>query len=259
MSVTGAAGDLEFRIAPHHQAGAYAAEFQRRGRVQIPQFLREEDAQRLYRALAQRVRWNLTVLHDVPRDLTPEKWAQLTEAQKAHINQEVIEAAKHRFEGRYCTIRLSNHGEPYGGDIPELAALTRFLNGEPYLAFTRAVTGREDIALTDAQGTLYTPGDFLLEHDDSNTPRRHLAAYILNLTPRWKAEWGGLLQFLDGEGRVSETFVPAWNAINILKVPQPHFVSFVAPYATAGRYSVTGWMRAALSPGSAHLAETPYG
>jgi SM-20-related protein len=247
MSATASLADLQYRIAAHHDPGRYAEQYSQFGRVQIPQFLREEDAQALVRALAQKVRWNLTILHDIPRDITAEKWALLTEQQRFSIDREVIDAAKHRFEGRYRTIRLSNHGEAYQGQIPELVALTRFLNSEPYLAFMRTVCGREDIALTDAQGTLYTAGDFLLDHDDSNSKRKHLAAYVLNLTPRWKAEWGGLLTFLDKDGGVTETLVPTWNAINLLRVPQPHFVSFVAPYATAPRYSVTGWMRAPLS------------
>jgi SM-20-related protein len=238
---------IEFQIAPHHDPRCYSEEFQRNGRLQIPAFLREEDAQRLYRALSQRVRWNLTILHDIPRDISMEKWNALAEQQRMEIDRQVVEAARHRFEGRYCTVRLSNHGEPFSGDIPELAALTGFLNSEPFFAFMRAVTGCEEIALADAQGTLYLPGHFLLNHDDSNSKRKHLAAYVLNLTPHWQAEWGGLLCFLDDGGRVAQTYTPAWNVMNVLKVPQPHFVSFVAPYASAGRCSVTGWMRPAMS------------
>lgn len=246
--------DVAFQIAPEHEPFRYAEEFRRTGRVQIPGFLREEDAQQLYQALSQRARWNLTLLHDMPRDISMEKWNALPDEHRMEIDRQVIEAARNRFEGRYCTVRLSNHGEPFAGNIPELVALTRFLNGEPFLAFMRAVTGREEIALTDAQGTLYLPGHFLLNHDDSNSQRKHLAAYVLNLTPQWNAEWGGLLCFLDEEGRVTQTFTPGWNVINVLKVPQPHFVSFVAPYASGSRCSVTGWMRAALSDAA---KETP--
>ena len=158
--------DSAFRIAPGHEPTRYAEEFQRNGRVQIPGFLREEDAQQLYRALSERVRWNLTLLHDMPRDIPMEKWTALPEQQRMDIDRQVIEAARSGFEGRYCTIRLSNHGEPFGGGIPELVALTQFLNSEPFFAFMRAVTGCEEIALTDAQGTLYLPGHFLLNHDE---------------------------------------------------------------------------------------------
>ncbi len=236
--------EAEIRIAPHHDPLAYAAEFARRGRLHIAGFLDEGDAKRIHDALLKRTSWNLTILHDGARDVTPAQWDALTPQQKAKFEFEVIEAARRRFEGRYCTVRLSDNGEAFTGDVPELVALSRFLNDEPYLSFMRVVTGMPAIALTDAQATLYNPGDFLLEHDDANTPRKHLAAYVLNLTPRWRPEWGGLLSFIDPQGGVEETFTPSWNAINLLKVPQPHYVSFVAPYASAGRFSVTGWMRA---------------
>ena len=72
---------------------------------------------------------------------------------------------------------------------------------------------------------------------------RRLAADVLNLTPRWKPEWGGLLGFVDSDDHIKRAFTPSWNALNILAVPQRHFVSMVAPFGTEGRYSVTGWLR----------------
>ncbi|MNL50034.1 hypothetical protein D3C87_1730150 [compost metagenome] len=66
---------------------------------------------------------------------------------------------------------------------------------------------------------------------------------MLNLTPRWRAEWGGQLQFLDADGDVSESLIPAFDALNVFRVPQSHAVSVVAPFAGAPRYSITGWWR----------------
>jgi len=44
-------------------------------------------------------------------------------------------------------------------------------------------------------------------------------------------------------GHVDEAYVPAWNALNLLKVPQDHFVSQVASFVDVGRFAVTGWVR----------------
>ena len=63
---------------------------------------------------------------------------------------------------------------------------------------------------------------------------------MLNLTPMWRPEWGGVLQFLDSSGHIEEGYVPTFNALNLFRVPMPHFVSLVAPYGGL-RYSVTGW------------------
>jgi Rps23 Pro-64 3,4-dihydroxylase Tpa1-like proline 4-hydroxylase len=52
------------------------------------------------------------------------------------------------------------------------------------------------------------------------------------------------LQFIGEDGHITEGYVPRFNALNLLRVPQKHCVSFVTPAATGGRYSVTGWLRA---------------
>jgi SM-20-related protein len=232
-----------YEIAPQHDADRLSVSFRQRRRMHIPDFLREEDAARLYETLQRRTPWNLTVQHNGPKDITPSQWDALSPEQRARVGQEVIEGARRGFQGRYGTLRLSEDGEEFGGDIPEFAALTGFLNGA-FLDFTRSLTGAPQIALADAQATLYMPDDFLSEHDDKNDRRKRVAAYVLNLTPRWKVDWGGLLCFIDGAQRVTEAYAPAWNALNIFMVPQAHSVSLVTPFAGAGRYSVTGWLRA---------------
>jgi len=67
---------------------------------------------------------------------------------------------------------------------------------------------------------------------------------VLNLTPDWRPDWGGLLQFFDKRGDVFRAFTPRFNVLNLFRVPQPHNVSWVTPLAGAPRYAVTGWMRA---------------
>lgn len=67
----------------------------------------------------------------------------------------------------------------------------------------------------------------------------------MNLTPRWRTEWGGLLQFHDARGDLSHALAPAYNAIHVFTVPQLHSVSYVAPFAGAPRFAITGWLRAA--------------
>ena len=69
-----------------------------------------------------------------------------------------------------------------------------------------------------------------------------LVAYVLNFTPVWNPDWGGMLLFTDERGHVEEGYVPVWNALNLMKVPQTHAVSLVAPFAGGLRYSITGWL-----------------
>jgi hypothetical protein len=235
--------DIAIRLAPHHDARAYAEVFRKFGRLHIPNLLVDTDARRIFDALTTRTPWRLMLIHDGPKEITQEVWAATPPEQRAKIEAEVMEAAKVRFEGRFCALRFSDDGEIYQGDPPELVALSRFLNTDPFMSFVRTITGAADIALADAQATLYRPGDFLHRHNDVFAGKNRVAAYVYNLTPRWMAEWGGVLTFLDQDGHVAEGYSPVWNALNILKVPQVHYVSCVAPFAPEGRYSVTGWLR----------------
>jgi Rps23 Pro-64 3,4-dihydroxylase Tpa1-like proline 4-hydroxylase len=234
----------EIALAPHHDVTAYAAAYAATGRVHIRNLLRESDAQRLHEALAKRVPWHIHVIHNGLRQIPLEQWEAIPAGQKLALEAALAEGARTplRFEARYLTAHLSIDGEPYEDD-PDLGALVRFLNSEAFLDFARAVTGDATISLTDAHASCYRAGDFLHRHNDHAGEAARVAAYVLNLTPAWCAEWGGLLNFLGRDGNVAEAFTPAWNALNFLKVPQDHFVGAVAGFVAEKRLSFSGWVR----------------
>lgn len=131
-----------------------------------------------------------------------------------------------------------------GLKAPEaLYDLHDLFNGPEFLDFARRLTGDDRIAYVDAQATRYLPGHFLNGHDDRHEGAGRLYAYVLNVSPVWRTEWGGLLMFLDEAGEVTETFVPAAGTLNVFRVPQSHAVSMVAPFAGGPRHSITGWWR----------------
>lgn len=233
------------RIAAGHDLAAYARVFNRTRRIHIPDFLNNDDALRVQSALQDKTPWELTVIHGL--HVYNIKQAELdaqTPEQRAKFEAEVNDFAAKQFEGRYSTCRLSELGEPYQSDVQELVALSKFLNRPAFLDFVRTVTGHPEIAFADVQATRYGPGDFLHPHLDRRPNMKRIMAYVLNLTPTWQVEWGGLLGFIGPDNHLTEAYTPAWNALNLLDVNQLHYVSCVAPFAPALRYSVTGWLRA---------------
>lgn len=126
-----------------------------------------------------------------------------------------------------------------------LHAVFEFLNSAPVINLLRSVTGHADIARLDAQATLYEPGCFLTTHNDLMPSHHRRAAYVMGFTRRWRFDWGGLLVFRDDEGRVIDGAMPGFNTLDLFSVPQLHAVTSVAPFATGGRYAITGWARAA--------------
>lgn len=228
----------------HHgfltQAGAALA---RSGRIHIPDFLDEPAAGAIHAAM-QAVDWRLAVNGEAGSyDLSAANIAALDPGQQQRLVAAIHGQARSGFQFMFDSFRVSDLYE--SGALAEgaLADLFSALNSEPYLALMRELTGDPRIAYLDAQATRYRPGHFLTTHDDDVAGKNRLFAYVINLTPNWRVDWGGLLMFVDQDGHVAEAYTPRWNALNIMRVPQPHAVSVVAPFAAGARYSITGWMR----------------
>ena len=229
-------------LNPALDAGAISAAYVSNGRVHIPGILTEQGAARVLQCLMQETDFSL-LCQTGPDQAAAYRTAGLDPRKEAELMTGVYGRARDRFEYLYDAHSLSKEGEPYPDPAHYLAQINRFLNGEAMLDFIRKITGRAEINATSIQATRYRQGHFLNQHDDGNDPRR-IAAYVLNMTPHWRWDWGGALLFSDRPGHVSEGFLPAFNALNMFAVPQEHQVGFVAPFAGANRYSITGWFLA---------------
>jgi SM-20-related protein len=128
---------------------------------------------------------------------------------------------------------------------PHLALhrVVELINSRAWLDTMRRITGLAGIRRADGQATRYVAGHFLRQHDDVMEEEGRLAAYVVNLTRDWRADWGGLLQFLDDDGEVIDTLMPRFNTISLFRVPAEHCVSPVAHFAPGARYAITGWLR----------------
>ena len=162
---------------------------------------------------------------------------------RAQLDAAVIAAARTGFQFRYDSIRVSDDEAERAASATPLDRLARLFSSPAAIALFRTVTGHADIDFADAQATAYHAGDFLTAHDDNVAGKGRRAAYVLNLTRVWRAEWGGLLLFHGPDGHIERGFVPKFNTLNLFEVPQDHSVSFVTPFADRPRISVTGWLR----------------
>ncbi|MFN7108299.1 MAG: 2OG-Fe(II) oxygenase [Brevundimonas sp.] len=214
----------------------------RTGRAQIDGVLAPADAQELYEA-ATTADYNVVTRRGTGHVDLPAAWlASLSPDQKQALGQAVQVSAQTDFQYLYDNHPIYDLVES-GQAAPVWSDLLDFLNGEAFLDLMRDVTGETRIALADAQLTRFRAGHFLTEHDDHADGKNRYFAYVLNLTPAWRIEWGGLLAFHGADGNVAEAFTPRFNTLNLLKVPTPHSVTQVALSAAADRISVTGWLR----------------
>lgn len=237
------------KLNPAHSAAALAAEFGRDRRIHIPAILEEADARALHADAASAPNWHFTFFtNGKSTDLDAEGWRALDPSAKQRTISIVHEAASRGFS--YMHYKYPIYDRYHAGTAmpPQLTALFEFLNGDAFLSFVRSVTGFSDIGFCDAQLTAFGPGHFLTVHNDDLEGKNRRVAYVLNITPEWREDWGGYLNFFDKNGNLTGGFKPSFNALNMFAIPTAHSVGSVSMFAQRPRLAISGWMRAGEDP-----------
>lgn len=217
--------------------------FDQEKRLHIPGILNDDAARALHKSLRDELAWNLAYNDEAgQQDLFPSQQQSMTPQDRQAFQQKIQARARSgKFSYLYGSFAV---GDAYKENLIRDMFVSRFyefVNSKPVFEFIQEVTGARRIREASMQATAYGPGHFLTEHNDFDPKLDRKVAYVFNMTPEWKAEWGGILQFLDDDGLQEKGFIPAFNALNIFTVPQRHIVSQVAGYAPKVRYSLTGW------------------
>jgi len=236
-----------FEINPDVDRLSAARRFAADGRVQVRDVLTAEAARNVHSILAQQTPWGLAwqAGSDGPHGIRSEDLARLSAAERQAIGDKLSRALAGRDYGFvYSQYRMLDAylGQWNPGGPHDL--LLEHINSEPWLDLARDITGVSELVKADAQATLYGPNQFLAQHDDSHVAGDWRIAYVLSFCAEdWRPDWGGYLLFYDDDGDVIAGFRPRFNALNLFRVPQKHSVTFVPPFAPAGRFAITGWFR----------------
>ena len=233
-----------FRLDPSLDPPALAARYSEKGRLQVRNVLQPESAEALLAVLERETPWGLAFNEgERVHYLDAATRARLTLADQQRIAAGVAEGARGGYQFLYAIYPLLQAYFDERAPHSPLFALFEWLNGPEFLTFARRLTGLSEIVWTDAQATMFAAGHFLKYHTDETPSQKRLAAYVINLTKDWGRDWGGFLQFFDGNYDIEEGLRPVFNAINVFTVPADHSVSMVAPYVPRARISITGWLR----------------
>lgn len=232
-------------IAPRGDVAELAARYREKGRVVVSGLLQDDVASRLGVALQQWPDWALvTRIGAQHRDFDAREMARMDHARRAGFDELVATEARKGFQYLYERWPLYDPDYDVSLDVADLEAVRQMLRGGDFIRLAREVTGQDRIDFADGQLTRYRRGHFLTNHDDEAEGKHRIAAYVLGMTPGWKPDYGGQLQFLGDDGAsVVDVLVPGFNTLSIFAVPQPHLVSAVASFVQASRLSITGWLR----------------
>lgn len=234
-------------LARRNDLSALKDRFARTGRVLVPGIFEPDFARSVLDTAKQHDGWLLvTRIQGQHREFDAAQMAALPAERLAPFEELVAAEARAGFQYRFERHLLYDNLR--AGKLPDgpLRQMAETLNSEAFIALLHDIMGAEHVAgdtFCDGQLTRYRAGHFLTSHDDELPEFRRIAAFVVNLTPDWNADMGGLLMFTGKDGHVQEAFTPMFNTLSFFKVPQQHAVSAVAPFAKGARQAVTGWLR----------------
>lgn len=235
-----------FEINPCHNAGQMQEIFGIKRRLHIAEFLDPTSAEALYHHLDEEVGWSTFLTSNGRRyEAPPAIRRQHTSAQERELI-DLAHASARRGGLAYvydASGPLRRDPTMRGRDDSLLARFADFLNSSMFLTFVRRACGVEELACAAVQAVCLRPGHFVsfqeVPHGDGHQGKC-CGVYAYNVTPEWKAEWGGLLELRGSEGHLVEAFAPCFNCLDVFACPQGHWVSAVAPFAGGPQYAVSG-------------------
>jgi len=211
-------------------------------RVRVANFLKADDASQLLQTLARETPFSSAFNIDGDNGvLSDTEMRQLSNDQIQSLQQKIHENAS-----RGSGFLYGRHDITGRSAVDTPAALTQFaelINAEPFLEQIRQISGHADILAASAQATRYLPGNFLTRHNDFHPSEGRRVAYVMNFSPQWHPDWGGMLQFFQDDGTPRDAWAPQFNSLVLFDVAHVHSVTFVAPFAKTPRFAVTGWFR----------------
>lgn len=234
---------VKIEINPDHDWDALAQSLQEHRTLQVPHFFTDESAEYLFKLLVENKDWHLAY-NDGNNyyESSAEQLSALTPEQRQGFMNNIYARARHQFQyvfNQYFISQAIANNEQPGHPMHMMEG---FMNSQEVLDLMRKLTGVSAIAKADTYASTYLPGHFLTAHDDNHATHDRVAAYVFSMTKGWNTDWGGHLAFYDDKGNVTESFVPAFNTLNIFMTPQMHAVQFVSPFAGVKRLSFLGWL-----------------
>jgi Rps23 Pro-64 3,4-dihydroxylase Tpa1-like proline 4-hydroxylase len=227
-------------LNPSLDLGALQAEFARNGRVRINNVLAPGIAEPIAAEMSG-LPWKLLCATGAGvAVIEPAEMAAWDRGRQVELQRALLQAASQAEGFAYFGHRMTDAWKDGAPDTP-LGRFHTALASPEVMDFARAITGSATFDNVFAQATDYRPGHYLTRHlDDPNGELRKFA-FVWGFTQRWDPDWGGLLQFFDGDGQPTRSFSPGFNTLDLFNVRHVHSVTLVAPYALNPRLAVSGW------------------
>ena len=218
-----------------------SSKLQQDGSLRISNFLHPEFAKQIYKCLSNEVDWGLACNIGGKNKI----YLNCSDVNELSLeDQEKLQSQKNQsYEFIYNTYMIVTSYIEQRDPGHFFYKMLEWINSVESIGYFRSLIKDDSLVKMSAQATRYLPGHFLTQHNDENAEESRMYAYVLGFSKDWNPDWGGLLNILDENGKITKTLIPEYNSLSIFKVPQNHFVSLVSPLAKNERIAITGWLQ----------------
>lgn len=205
-------------------------------RIIIRDVLEPDFADEVFHCLSVDIEWELYFLtEEGPTIFSADELKRITPEQKAGIGQKLTEMSGKGFSYFYHRHEMDNNLHPIMKELFDL------MSGPDVLEFVKHISSDQTLDRMNVVATRYTPSCFLRTHNDFKEKSARRVGHLWGFTRNWNPDWGGILQFPDGDRGIIEGHIPEFNTLTLFKVPVTHFVSQVTAYARTPRFVLSGW------------------
>ncbi|WP_164078403.1 2OG-Fe(II) oxygenase family protein [Alteromonas facilis] len=231
---------MSFSFNTQFDFAASKTAYQQDNRAKIENLFEDQQANALHQVLGHELQYDIAITHNNQyMNITQAEWEAFDQKKRQEFLAQAQSNATKGIGFIYGQRKVSKASEN-----ATLRDLYTWLNSEKTLQWIRDISGHEDIVAASAQATQYYPGHFLTRHNDIQEIEQRRVSFVINVTPQWHPDWGGLLQFFEEDGTPRDAWAPGFNSLHLFDVKHIQSVTFVAPYAGAPRLSVNGWFTA---------------
>lgn len=250
--------DVNFELNSDFDVEKLRDLFRMRGRVRIRNLLRPDCANDLYQYLRQETPWRtfLVANEELKGTLPNEPNSPSVENMEDHseFRTAAYEGARAGFACVFDADELfpedieesmpgptgsvANPADARGGmyHTSLVREFQAFLASRRVTSLIGQISGLHEVEglHVRAHAVRFQVGHFMTLHAgtwSADKTRKRRASFYFNLTPEWRPEWGGMLEFRAPEADLIEAYVPNFNTLDLFAFPQGHWISTVAPFA----------------------------
>lgn len=127
-------------------------------------------------------------------------------------------------------------------EIGAINDIAEVLADQTSLEMFQDITGKRNLSELTCKVTRFSQGQFATKTtlSDFHICKRPELGFILDLTPEWETDWGGLLHLHSDDDLPTQTFTPKFNNFIIFDAKFPLSISYLAPFIKYYKYALMG-------------------